>query len=298
MAEEYVTALNRVVVNLNTSSAHRERVFLEERLGEVKQSLEAAEHEFSEFSSKNAAIDIKEQGRAMVEAAATLEGELIAAQTELQGLRQIYTDSNVRVRATQARVNELRRQLQKLGGKTDGKTDTSATPDSGDALYPSIRKLPLLGVTFADLYRRTRIQEAIFETLTKQYELAKVEEAKEVPSVRILDPSDIPERKSFPPRTVITLLGTFTAFLLGIGWVLGGSAWKQWDAQDPGRVLIEDVGRTVFAKLSWSSNGHAGELARRRILEQENTVEEVSVDPERNVSRADGGEVSKNGGQE
>jgi capsule polysaccharide export protein KpsE/RkpR len=291
LAGEYVAALNRVVVDLNTSSAHRERVFLEERLSEVKQSLAAAEHEFSEFSSKNAAIDIKEQGRAMAEATGRLEGELIAAQTELQGLRQIYTDSNVRIRATQARVNELRRQLPRLGGKTD-----APTFESGD-LYPAIRKLPLLGVTFADLYRSTRIQEAVFETLTKQYEVAKVEEAKEVPSVRILDSPEIPERKSFPPRTVITLLGAFTAFLLGIAWVLGGAAWMRWDVQDPRRVLIEDVGRTVFGKFSWaSSNGHASALAWSRIMGRKKVRGNVSEGSERTLSRTEGGEVSSSEG--
>src|ERR1700722_20702725 len=97
MAQEYVAQLNSVVTQLNTSSAHRERMFLEARLEQVKTDLESAEEDFSKFASKNAAIDIKEQGKAMVEAAAVLEGQLIAAQTELQGLRQIYADHNIRV---------------------------------------------------------------------------------------------------------------------------------------------------------------------------------------------------------
>jgi uncharacterized protein involved in exopolysaccharide biosynthesis len=73
MGEAYVAELNRLVAELSTSSARRERIFLEERLKTVSQDLEAAEKEFSQFSSKNAAIDIKEQGKAMVEAAATLQ---------------------------------------------------------------------------------------------------------------------------------------------------------------------------------------------------------------------------------
>ena len=81
MAQEYVAQLNNVVTQLNTSSAHRERMFLEARLEQVKTDLESAEGDFSKFASKNAAIDIKEQGKAMVEAAAVLEGQLIAAQT-------------------------------------------------------------------------------------------------------------------------------------------------------------------------------------------------------------------------
>ncbi len=74
MGREYVEALNRIVITLNTSSAHKERVFLEERLGQVQVDLEQAEKDFSQFASKNTAIDVKEQGRAMMGAAAELEG--------------------------------------------------------------------------------------------------------------------------------------------------------------------------------------------------------------------------------
>src|SRR5947208_15022532 len=94
MAQAYVTELNRLVAEVSTSSARRERVFLEERLKAVSLDLEAAEKDFSQFSSKNTAIDIKEQGKAMVEAAATLQGHYIAAQSELEGLKQVYSDNN------------------------------------------------------------------------------------------------------------------------------------------------------------------------------------------------------------
>ncbi len=129
MGREYVDSLNRIVVTLNTSSAHKERVFLEERLNQVQQGLEQAEKDFSQFASKNTAIDVKEQGRAMMGAAAELEGQLIAAQTELEGVRQIYTANNVRVRSIQARIDEYKRQLQKLGGKTPDGTDGGSAPN-------------------------------------------------------------------------------------------------------------------------------------------------------------------------
>ena len=102
------------MVELSTSGAHRERVFLEGRLKTVQQELESAEKDFSQFASKNMAIDIKEQGKAMVEAAAVLQGQLIAAESEMEGLRQIYTNNNVRVRTLEARITELKQQLEKL----------------------------------------------------------------------------------------------------------------------------------------------------------------------------------------
>jgi uncharacterized protein involved in exopolysaccharide biosynthesis len=239
MAQAYVDELNRLVAELSTSSARRERIFLEGRLQAVTQDLETAEKEFSQFSSKNTAIDIKEQGRAMVEAAATLQGRLIAAQSEMEGLRQIYSDSNVRVRSVRARIDELQHELEKMGGKNESAASLSG--QSNDSLYPSIRKLPLLGVTYADLYRRTKIQEAVLEALTKEYEMAKVQEVKEIPTVRVLDPANVPDKKSFPPRVFIVLLGTSLALCFGTAFLLGSASWKAIDPKNPGKQFAAEI---------------------------------------------------------
>ena len=267
IAAAYAEELDHLVNEVSTSAAHRERVFLEERLKTVKQDLDAAAEQFGQFASKNAAIDIKEQSRAMVEAAATLQGQLIAAQSELEMLKQIYTDQNVRVRAAAARIAELRRQLEKLGGKD--MTSTTGFAASGDALYPSIRKLPLLGVTYADLFRRTKIQETVFETLTQQYELAKVQEVRETPSVKVLDPARVPEKKSFPPRLLIVFLGTFLCFTFAVVWVLGSARWEETDPQDPGKVLAQEVFATVKARMPWAmQNGSRLRSVTSRVRSQ------------------------------
>lgn len=259
MGQAYIEELNRLVADLSTSSARRERMFLEERLKAVNQDLETAEKDFSQFASKNAAIDVKEQGKAMVEAAATLQGQLIAAESELEGLRQIYTDNNVRVRSVRARIDELKHQLDKLGGKGESMTEVSG--QASDSLYPSIRRLPLLGVTYADLYRRTRVQEAVFETLTKEYELAKVQEAKEIPTVKVLDAANIPEKKSYPPRSLIIFLGTAMAFAGATTWVFGKTTWEQTDSNDPRKQFAQEVFTTVKAAIPHFSQNGAGKTA-------------------------------------
>lgn len=256
MTQAYVEELNRLVADLSTSSARRERIFLEGRLQAVGHDLEESEKDFSQFASKNTAIDIKEQGKAMVEAAATLQGQLIAAQSEYEGLKQIYTDNNVRVRSTRARIDELKHQLEKLGGK--GESTASTSDASGDSLYPSIRKLPLLGVEYADLYRRTKIQETVLETLTKEYELAKVQEAKEIPTVTVLDVANVPDKKSFPPRLIIMVLGTALAFALTTTWIFGKAAWDQADSDDARKVLVLEVFTTFRASLSKFSRNASG----------------------------------------
>jgi capsule polysaccharide export protein KpsE/RkpR len=256
IGQAYVEELNRLVAELSTSSARRERIFLEARLQAVNRDLESAEKEFSQFASKNSAIDIKEQGKAMVEAAAILQGQLIAAESELEALKQVYTDNNVRVRSIKARVTELKHQLEKLCGNGEDASAPSGLQQA--SLYPSIRRLPLLGVTYADLYRRTKVQEAVFENLTKEYEMAKVQEAKEIPTVKVLDFPHIPDKKSFPPRLGIMLLGTAFAFALAATWVFGKTAWDQTDSVDPGKAFAQEVFSAVRASIPQFAHNGSG----------------------------------------
>lgn len=247
LARAYVDELNHMVVDLDTSSAHRERVFLEDRLKVVKKDLDTSSKAFSEFASKNTAIDIKEQGKSMVQAAAVLQGQLTAAQSELRGLEQIYTASNVRVRALQARVVELQRQLEKLGGSA---ADDSSGPTS-DQMYPSIRQLPVLGVPFYNLYREQTINETVFETLTKEYEIARIEEAKQVPTVKVIDVAKPPEKRSGPPRTLITFAGAFLSLCFAALCLFGREVWNDLDSQDSRKLLIQEVAGSITQNPLW-----------------------------------------------
>jgi uncharacterized protein involved in exopolysaccharide biosynthesis len=263
IAQAYVDELDWLVADLNTSAAHRERVFLEERLKAVKQDLDQSAREFSQFASANTAIDIKEQGRAMVEAAATLQGQLIAAQSELEAVRQVYADTHVRVKALRARIAELQAKLQQMGGGDLSPGGSAAS----DSLYPSIRKLPLLGVRYAELYRNNKIQETVFELLTQQCELAKVQEAKETPSVKVLDSAKPPEKKSFPPRLLIMFLGAFFSLMVGTVAILARASWENLDSAHPGKQLAQDAYLTFKADLGLASgNGTPLRHMRDKIL--------------------------------
>ena len=244
LAQAYVEELNRVVSQVSTSSARRERVFIEQRLVSVKSDLEDAEKQFSVFASKNTALDIKEQAKAMVESAALLQGQLIAAQSQLQSLEQIYTSNNVRVRALRAQVEELKRQVQNLRG-----TDSALSSGTGntDEMYPPIRKLPLLGVEWADLYRRMKIQETVYELLNSQYEMARIQEAREIPTVNVVDSANVPEKKSFPPRIPFVFGLAFLSFVGAAVWIIAEDRWQRIDANDPGRIFAENIGREAVA---------------------------------------------------
>jgi capsule polysaccharide export protein KpsE/RkpR len=240
LARAYVEELDKLVAQLSISSARRERVFLEARLKAVQADLDSASRELSQFSSRNATLDMQSQGKTLVDAAARLQGELIVAQSEMRGLEAVYSASNTRVRSARARVRELERQLESISG--GGEEDRDLKPGQ---LYPSLRRLPLLGVTYADLYRQVKVQEALYEVLTKQYELAKVQEAREIPTVKVLDQPTLPERKSFPPRLLIIIIGTFITALLLFVRLCAESFWTALPASDPRKVLALRIRETI-----------------------------------------------------
>ena len=127
LARAYIDDLNARIAKLTTSSAHREREFLETRLQAIKQQLDESTLQLGRFSSRNLTFDPQIQGKAMLEAAATLQGQLIAAETELSGLEQIYGPQNARVKTASARVGELRSKLKNMSGAGDTRTGQLGT---------------------------------------------------------------------------------------------------------------------------------------------------------------------------
>jgi len=227
---------------LSTSSARRERIFLEERLKSIKGDLDASSVALSQFSSRNATINPQIQGQVLLQSATTLQSQLTIAQSELYGLKAQYSDDNVRVREVRARVDELQRQLRKMGSTED---TTGYAEHNSDQVYPTIRELPILGVTYTDLYRKVAMQDAIYETLNKQYELARVEESKEIPPIKVLDEPQVAEIKSYPHRMIITLLGVLISSLVGIVCIVACKLWEITDKSHP----VKAVGLTIARSL-------------------------------------------------
>jgi uncharacterized protein involved in exopolysaccharide biosynthesis len=256
LAQGYLDELNQIVMQTSTSSGHQERVFLERRLASVRADLERAQLALSEFSSTHTTIDITEQTRAMVDAASKLDGQLIVGQSEVDSLKQIYGDGNVRVRAAQARVIDLQHELNKMSGTSaqlpagdEKSSEGSAAGRTTSELYPPLRQLPRLAVPYGDLYRTVRVNEAVFELLTQEYEMARIQEAKDVPVVSVIDAPGIPEKKSFPPRLLVALL--FTAFCLAVhsAWIILQYRWSQVSDIDPRKILMDEIGGMVQTRL-------------------------------------------------
>jgi capsule polysaccharide export protein KpsE/RkpR len=255
IAQAYLDQLNVVENRTGTSSAHQERIFIEKRLQQVKGDLKQAEEAMSEFSSMHSAIDLKEQARATVESEAKVQDELIVAEGELESLQQIYGESNVRVREAQARIAVSKRELARMGGSAAplaeaGNRETETSTASNAVSYLPLRQVPRLAVPYADLYRELHAQETVYDLLTQQYEIARIQEAKDIPAVSIIDAPGIPEKKSFPPRALLTLGLTLLATFLYSWGMLCRHYWLCMDTADPRRAFGLEVYQAIGSMRS------------------------------------------------
>lgn len=204
LANTFVEELGRKSVQLNLSKVGNERSFLEKRLEVVKQDLKNAENDMKSFQEKYKTIKADSQATAAIEGIARLKAEIVSKEVQLATLRNSMTDESNEVKTVQATLKGLRKQL------------GSQTGSGGSDIIPATGNVPSIGVEYVRKMRELKIQEAIFEQLTKQFEMAKINEAKDSSTLQVLDEAVVPLRKSKPKRAVIVLLSTVTAFFVSI----------------------------------------------------------------------------------
>jgi capsule polysaccharide export protein KpsE/RkpR len=237
----YIEELDRVMAKVATSAARRERIFLEQRLDDEKKILEESERQFSKFASSNMTLDVPQQTKVTVEAAARLQGEMIDARSQLEALEQVYAPDNVRVKSLRARIAALSRDLVKINS---GRVMSEVTQDPANP-YPSVKNLPLIGVQWTDLYRNTKIHEAVFELLTQRYEVARIQEAKDMPAVKVLDPPSVSERK-YPNASQVIFIGTIVSLVLACLGIFLKGRWERLNPEDPRKILLSRIYGGVF----------------------------------------------------
>lgn len=205
LANTFVDELTQRSVQLYLIKAGTERDFLEKRLAVTKQDLKAAENDLRSFQEKYKSFKVDSQAAVAIEAIARLKAEIVSKEVQLAALSNSRTAENSEVKAIQAGISKLKSQLGAMAGS-----------GGADSVIPSAGNLPALGVEYLRKMRDLKLQEAIFEQLSKQYEVAKINEAKETSTLQVLDEAVAPSKKSKPKRSLIVLLATFTAFFMSI----------------------------------------------------------------------------------
>ena len=235
LANAFVEELGRTTIRLNLSKAGMERLFLEKRLDLVKKDLKNAEDGLKAFAQQNKVVQVDSQAKASIEGIARLKAELASREVQLSVLRSYQTDESSEVKALQSGIKRLQGELGKRAGSGGG----------GGEGIPSIGNVPGLGLEYVRKMRELKTQEAIFEQLTKQYEMAKLSEAKDSSSLQVLDEAVAPSKKSKPKRSLIVILATVTAFFVSIFLVFLQEYLAKMSDED--RKIIENIKKHALA---------------------------------------------------
>lgn len=206
MTNAYVDELYLLNSRLAVTEAAQRRVFFDEELASEKNKLTAAEDALKQMEERTGVIQITGQAETIIRSLAQVRAEIAAREVELQATRIFATDQNPEAMRLQEEINTLRDQLSKL------ETDPRASQLNAGNLQAGL--VPSLGLEYARKLRDVRFNEALFELLTKQYEAARIDEAKAAPLIQVVDRAVPPDKKSSPHRVLLTLGFGFLGFLL------------------------------------------------------------------------------------
>jgi uncharacterized protein involved in exopolysaccharide biosynthesis len=217
MANAYIDMLNRINRDLNITHGKRKRIFLQDRLKEVRKDLRKAEIELQTFQEKHHLISLEEQAKVSIEGAAKIKGKIISAQTELEVFKQFGTEKQIEALMLKTKIEELQNQLSMI---ENGRKSKAHDAKGSDFYFP-FGDLPRLGLQLMRLTREAKIQEKLFELLVAQYEMAKIEEAKDVDTIQVLDKAVAPQKRYRPKRIRIILVSTMMALAVALLAVFG-----------------------------------------------------------------------------
>jgi uncharacterized protein involved in exopolysaccharide biosynthesis len=212
LANGWIEEYQRLSASLALGEASQRRLFLEQQLNQVKNNLAASEEDLKRTEQASGLIQLDSQARALIETTAGLRAQIAAKEVQIQSMQTYSGSGNVDLIAAQQELSSLRAQLSKLGGGQSG--------NIGDPIVPQ-GKLPQVGLEYVRKTREVRYNETLFEILARQYEAAKLDEAREGAIIQVVDRAMPPDYKSGPSRLSYLLVG----FALGL---FGSTAWVLW----------------------------------------------------------------------
>ena len=211
IANAYVSELQKLTQALAATEASQRRLFYERQLMTAQDSLSEAETALKKTQEKTGLIQLDAQAKAIIESVATLRAQIAAQEIQLQRVQLFATPENPDLQRAQQELVGLRRQLAIVERRAGG--------GNGDTQIATA-KVPAAGLEYIRGLRNVKYYETIYELLAKQFEAAKLDEAKNATTVQVIDKALPPEKKSKPKRLLVAVLSAFLSFLFASFWVL------------------------------------------------------------------------------
>jgi len=210
LANGYVEEFRKLSASLAISEAARRRLFFEQQVQQAKDKLTEAEVAMSKTQQSTGVLQIDSQARALIESAAVLRGQVVAKQVQIEGMRSFATDDNPNLVLAKQELAALQSHLNRVAGSND---------DVGSDINLSKGRVTQSGMEYLRRFRDLKYQETVFELLAKEFEIAKLDEAREGSIIQVVDAAVPPDTKSSPHRTLIVLGATILAFFVAVFWI-------------------------------------------------------------------------------
>jgi tyrosine-protein kinase Etk/Wzc len=217
LANGYFVALQKMMQKMATTEAGQRRLFFENQLKQAKNQLTDAELGFKNMQQSTGVLQLDAQGKVAIESVARIRAAISGKEVELASVAQYATPQNPEYQRRVSELSALRAELMKLERAQTGAGET----DKGG------KKLTDAGVDYARRLRDLKYAEAMYELMAKQFEFARVDEARETASLQLVDEAVVPELKSRPKRSLIVIGGLFLSLLLALTFILFKSK-AQW----------------------------------------------------------------------
>jgi tyrosine-protein kinase Etk/Wzc len=211
LANGYVEEFKKLSASLAITEAARRRLFFEQQLQPAKEQLAVAEEAMRKTQQSTGVLQIDSQARALIESTAMLRAQVVAKEVQIQGMRSFATEDNPELVLARQHLAALQSQLEHLAGSQQ---------DTGSDIVMSKGRVTGAGLEYLRRYRELKYHEAVYELLTKEMEIARLDEAREGELVQVVDPAVTPDKKSSPHRTLIVIGMTILAFFVAVFWIM------------------------------------------------------------------------------
>ncbi|MGA2220140.1 MAG: GNVR domain-containing protein, partial [Terracidiphilus sp.] len=215
IANGYVEEFHKLSSSLAITEASQRRLFFQQQLSDAAGNLASAEDAMKHTQQTTGVLEIDSQAKSLIESAAMLRAQVTAKQVQIQGLSSYATDNNPEMVTAHRQLAELQAQLAKLGG----------SEQDLDPLVVPKGKAPEASMEYIKSYREMKFNETLYDLIAKQFEVAKLDEARQGVIIQVADRATPPDKKSGPHRFVILLLFFVMGFVLSCALVLARNAW-------------------------------------------------------------------------
>jgi tyrosine-protein kinase Etk/Wzc len=241
LANGYVDELRKLSASLAITEAVRRRLFFEQQLQEAKDNLAGAEEAMKKTQQSTGVLQIDSQARALIESAAVLRAQVVAKQVQIQSMRSFAAEDNPRLLLAKQELAALQTQLERVAGSQH---------DTGSDINLSKGRVTESGMEYLNRFRDLKYHETVFELLAKEFEMAKLDEAREGSIIQVVDAAVPPDKKSFPPRVLIVVLMTLIGFFTACGWCIVSEGLRRRMKQDPSVRRRLNALRTMFRSMN------------------------------------------------